>query len=268
MNSLRVTPKEFIEKYKLDAITFAALPFAVKMQSKLSLSKLPFLDSGEAFVQDIASQLTTKALDPKPGMRILDVCACPGGKSFSAANYILSQDKDKAATIISCDVHESKLPLIEKGAKKLGFHFIKTLCHDGTKTLSEYENQIDRVICDVPCSGLGVIAKKPEIRYKDITEINALPELQYEILKAASRYLSDGGILVYSTCTVNKLENEAIIERFLKENPNFSLVDFTYTVEANDKFHTVSPAKGCLTLLPCEEHDGFFMAKIQKNNLV
>lgn len=265
VNSRIHSPERFIEAYQLNATTVLPFPFAVRMREKISVSSQVFLENGDAFVQDLASQLTSLVLDPMPGMTVVDVCSCPGGKSFSAANMMLDrQKKTEVSTpigeIISCDLHESKLPLIEKGAKRLGFNMIRTRCHDATTPLPELKNKADRVICDVPCSGLGVISKKAEIRYKDISEITALPELQYQILCSASEYLSENGVLVYSTCTVNKKENEEVVARFIAEHPAFETVDFSFH---SDEL-SFSSQNGCLTLLPNEWHDGFFIAKIQR----
>lgn len=267
VNNRNHSPESFIEAYHLNATPVLPFTYAVRMCEKLSVSSQEFLENGDAFVQDLASQLTSLVLDPMPGMTVVDVCSCPGGKTFSAANMMLDRQKKMGVStpigeIISCDVHDSKLPLIEKGAKRLGFDMIRTLCHDATQPLIALKNKADRVICDVPCSGLGVISKKAEIRYKDISEINALPELQYQILCSASEYISENGVLVYSTCTVNKAENEAVVNRFASEHPGFELVDFSF--DSDDL--SFSSQNGCLTLLPNEWHDGFFIAKLHRKN--
>ena len=259
INSQHLTPEEFITRYELDAKRIIALPFGVKMDGNCSLSDKPFLENGEAFVQDVASQLTTVFLDPEPSDVIIDVCSCPGGKSFSAANMMLSRGAT-SGRILSCDLHESKLSLVQSGADRLGYSFISTICHDATVTLEECRGIADKVICDVPCSGLGVIAKKPEIRYKDITEINALPSIQYNILETAATYLKSGGTLLYSTCTVNRCENEEVVNRFLKEHTEFSL---ELLALPNSEFSAISNDRG-LTLFPSLLHDGFFMAKLIK----
>lgn len=263
VNSRMHTPKSFIEKYQLNATPVSPFPYAVRMCDKISVSEQPFLKNGEAFVQDLASQLTTLVLDPTADMTLVDVCSCPGGKSFSAANTMVARRKSNKTLIgkiYSCDLHDSKLSLVEKGAKRLGFEMIQTICHDATTPIPELKNKVQRVICDVPCSGLGVVSKKPEIRYKDISEVLALPELQYRILCASSEYLSEDGVLVYSTCTINKKENEEIVKRFVLEHPSFEAVDFSFVSEDL----TFTSQNGCLTLLPNEWHDGFFVANIQK----
>ncbi len=213
---------------------------------------LPGYEQGLFFVQDTASQVAVRALSPKENSVIIDVCACPGGKSFSAA--LLSRDKGK---VISFDVSESKLGLIESGARRLHLDSVKAYCHDSREARKELVSCADYVICDVPCSGLGVLAKKPDLRYRD-EDFSSLVPLQYEILCASSEYLKVGGVMTYSTCTLNREENEKQVERFLSEHENFSFVDFSVS--------TLESERGMLTLYPhIHGTDGFFVAKIQRN---
>ena len=260
--SSHYTPQSFIAATDLSASTVPPLPFAVKFAKKKAISDIPQLESGHVFVQDIASQLTTLVLAPSADHFVIDVCSCPGGKTFSAYNWMLSRTPNTPLQghILSCDIHESKLSLVENGAKKLGFTQIQTLCHDASEPLLEYIAKADRVICDVPCSGLGVINKKPEIRYKDIEEIHAISKIQYKILETSARYLKKGGVLVYSTCTLNREENEDVVREFLRNNTEYSFSDF----EINGESFAYRSDRGCLTLLPNEIHDGFFIAKIIK----
>lgn len=262
INSAFASPQAFIERYQLNAHPVYPLPFAVKLNETVSISDMPYLNNDQAFVQDIASQLTTLVLDPQPDDCVIDVCACPGGKTFSAANMMRSRAKNRPlrGKIIACDLHQSKLSLIERGAKRLHLQNIQVFCHDATRPHSEFHEIADRIICDVPCSGLGVINKKPEIRYKSIREINELTEIQSKILETASTYLKAGGTLVYSTCTLNRNENEYVVEKFLKNHSEFNSVDF----ELSGTHFSYSSSNGCLTLLPNELHDGFFIAKLQK----
>lgn len=255
-------PKEFIANYALNAKEISPLPFAVKMNEGISVTDMPFLQNGQAFVQDVASQIASIALDPQPNDFVIDVCSCPGGKTFSCANLMRSRAQNEAFSgkILSCDLHDSKLSLVQNGAKKLGFSFINTLCHDATNPLPDYRETADRIICDVPCSGLGILNKKPEIRYKDIREIHEIPHIQYKILEASATYLKPSGTLLYSTCTLNRRENEDIVLRFLANHPEFTVSDFS--IEGDDL--TYRSSNGCLTLLPNAYHDGFFMAKLTK----
>jgi 16S rRNA (cytosine967-C5)-methyltransferase len=175
----------------------------------------------------------------KQGDTVIDACAARGGKSFSCALQMNNKGR-----IISCDIH--KLSLIQKTAELLGIEIIETVQMDSAVFNPEFEKIADLVICDVPCSGLGVIAKKPEIRYKTEEEISQLPELQYAILSNCARYVKDGGRLIYSTCTLNKAENEEVIRKFLKANAGFKMIEER-------------------TLFPIDDNtDGFFIALLTK----
>lgn len=176
------------------------------------------LDEGLWFVQDEASRYASAAVGAEAGDTVIDVCACPGGKSFSMA-----VDMENRGVLYSFDLHKNKLSLIESGAEKLGISIIKTECRDARNPNSELFEKADRVLCDAPCSGLGVLAKKPDIRYRELAGIENLPNVQYPILCGTSSYVKAGGVLVYSTCTVIKEENEKIVERFLSEHAEFSL---------------------------------------------
>ncbi len=191
-------------------------PYALRVLGNYSLAESEELKNGLFFVQDLASQIACERLNPQPEETVLDVCCCPGGKSFSAA--MLMKDR---GTIYSMDLHSSKLSLVNKGADTLSIHIITTMENDSTLVREEWVGMADRVICDVPCSGLGVISKKPDIRQKTEEEISRLPLIQSRILASSSRYLKIGGTLLYSTCTLNPQENEQITQRFLTENPNF-----------------------------------------------
>lgn len=161
---------------------------------------------GEIYVQDEAAYQAVQMLNPKPGMRVLDSCSAPGGKSFTTA--VMMENKGE---IVACDIHEKKTALVANNAKRLGIDIISTLTADAREFRQEFFESFDAVIADVPCSGIGVIRKKPEIRFKTAEEIAGLPEIQRKILSNVSRYLKPGGKLLYSTCTVLKEENEDIV---------------------------------------------------------
>ncbi len=210
------------------------------------------ISSGDVFVQDIASRTAVKIFEPKAGMRILDACACPGGKSFSSAI-----DMENKGEIISCDLHRSKLSLIDRGAKNLCIDIIKTREQNGKEYVSELDSSFDKVLCDAPCSGLGVIRKKPDIKYKKADSVDNLPAIQLEILRNCSKYVKLGGELMYSTCTLNKRENEDIVEAFLRDNDSFEPVDFSVG--------SISSVCGMYTFLPyITGSDGFFVAKMRR----
>lgn len=224
---------------------------AVRMVGSYPLSEFKPLHDGRCYVQDEASQIAGLVLDPHEGDKIIDVCAAPGGKSFYAA--IQSND---TGSVISMDVHESKLSLISSGAARLSINNISVLQNDSQNALPELIGTADRVICDVPCSGLGVIAKKSDLR-NNFTASNELPKLQLRILSASASYLKVGGTLVYSTCTLRKAENEDVVMRFLSDHQDFELIPFTLT--------SLNASGGMLTLFPHIHHtDGFFVAKLRR----
>ncbi len=210
------------------------------------------IDSGEVFVQDESSRIASQIVDCQRGMTIADLCACPGGKSFSMAIDMENQGK-----LCSFDIHKSKLSLIEKGAARLGIDVIKADVKDAREPIEEYRESFDRVLCDVPCSGLGIIFKKPDIKYKSIDDINKLPQIQLDILNNASKYVRVGGYLIYSTCTLNKKENQDNIEKFLSANQDFVAEDF--------QIGNINSQGGVYTFLPHRDKtDGFFVAKMRR----
>ncbi len=220
-NTLRISREELIEKIGEQGIR--ALPtkesgVGIRVCDKSPVTELYGFGDGLFFVQDEASQLCVKALDARPGMRVLDACACPGSKSFGAAI-----DMNNEGEVISCDLHRNKLSLVESGAKRLGITILTTEERDARNAKEDWLVTFDRVLCDVPCSGFGVFAKKPELRYKDPAASAALPDIQLAILKNASTYLKVGGKLVYSTCTLLPEENEENVSLFLSENNDFTL---------------------------------------------
>ena len=183
---------------------------------------------------------------------MLDVCAAPGGKTFTAAE--LMQDQGH---VYAYDLHESRVRLIEQGAKRLGLTCVPALTGDARRT---DKPPADRVLCDVPCSGYGVIRRKPEIRYKAPEAVSELPQIQYEILEAAARAVRPGGTLVYSTCTVLRRENEDVVTRFLAAHSEFSLV---LPFEKYPAITAKTGSEKLLTLFPQMLHsDGFFIAKM------
>lgn len=192
-------------------------------------------------IQDEASTVASDELGAKPGEIIIDVCAAPGGKTSATAELMKNQGK-----VYSCDIYEHKLQLINQLAKRLGLSIIEPTLLDGTKGNERWYDMADRVLADVPCSGLGVIRRKPEIKYKDITDYTELVQIQKKILNNAARYVKPGGTLVYSTCTINKDENQLQVKAFLEENKNFELI-------CEKQF------------LPIQNIDGFYICKMIKN---
>lgn len=207
---------------------------------------------GYYHVQDLSSQLCCMALDPKKNDRILDICAAPGGKTFTIAE--MTGDECK---LYSCDLHSKRVELIRSSAERLRLKSITPLQNDA-KVFNSDLGVFDKILCDVPCSGLGVIRSKPEIKYTDLSNIAGLPKVQYDILCTASEYLKPGGELVYSTCTVLKEENDDVIDRFLNEHSNFEKSCFLGRLgEPFGSYKTVMFAGK----YDCE---GFFISKIRR----
>lgn len=180
------------------------------------LLSIPGFSEGEFFVQDAAAACAVIAAAPRQNMRILDACAAPGGKSFLCASLI-----GDTGEILACDLHAKKLSRIEEGAERMGLHSIRTAPMDASRPFETLWNSFDLVVADVPCSGLGVIRKKPEIRYKEESALKNLPEVQQRILNGVCRCVRPGGILLFSTCTILREENEENAEAFLSAHPEF-----------------------------------------------
>ena len=257
VNTLKIQPEDFVSELKKSGINAEISDIcktAVIVDGSGAVDKIYGYNEGLFHVQDTASQLCCEALGVKPGMRLLDICAAPGGKSFTLAENLKNDGE-----ILSLDLHESKLPLITGGARRLGITCIKTFRNDATVFNGEL-GLFDAVLCDAPCSGLGIIAKKPEIRYKNVAILDFLSDMQYVILCNASRYVKRGGRLVYSTCTLNPEENERTAERFLSENPEFEAVGILPNVK-----RVFEKADNMLTLFPnIHDTDGFFISAFER----
>lgn len=235
----------------IDAEACRYSPLGVRLSRSVPPASLPLFDRGVFFVQDEASQIAGEALSPAPGQTVIDVCACPGGKTFGAAFRA-----GETAAFTACDLYSSKLSLITSGAERLGIDVsVREL--DAAAGDASLDGTADRVICDVPCSGLGVLGKKADLRYRDIDV--TLPALQSRILARSFSYLRPGGVLVYSTCTLLPEENENNVRAFLAAAPDAVAEDFTVG--------SLSSKEGMLTLYPhIHGTDGFFIAKLRKRN--
>ncbi len=256
VNTLRITAEDLAKRLTAEGAVVSVHPF---MEDCLSLDKggdieqLPSYQEGLFWVQDIASQLCCAALDPQPGERVLDLCAAPGGKSFTSAARMCNQ-----GCLEAFDLSAKRAGLIEQGAKRLGFTNIRVKAADARKYLPELVGA-DRVLCDVPCSGLGVIRRKPEIKYKSPEELSRLPEIQVEILRNGARYVKPGGILLYSTCALSKEENEENVERFLADALAFEPYHFPR------RYRDILGKGHMATLFPNKTgSDGFFLAVLRR----
>jgi len=255
VNTLRVDRDTFVSN--LSELGYTAeksslSPLSVCIKGSVAPKNIPGFEKGEFFVQDEASALSALALDAAKGETVVDVCSAPGGKSFALA--ICASDDLR---LYSYDIHGSKISLISSGADRLGLKSVTAEARDALSPNEQLFGKADKVLCDVPCSGLGVLAKKPDLRYKDITSLDSLSALQSDILNASVKYLKCGGELVYSTCTVRREENEDIIDSFLAKNSDFEPVEFA--------FCGLQSENGRLTLYPhIHGTDGFFISKIRK----
>ena len=218
VNTTKTTAEKLCRRLGEEGVTAQPHPNfenCVLLEHTGALEALPSFSEGLFHIQDLASQLAAAALSAKAGMDVLDLCAAPGGKSFT-----LAEEMDGQGRIVSCDLYEKKNRIIASGADRLGLANIHTLQNDAT-VFNETLGQFDRVLCDAPCSGLGIIRRKPEIRYKDLQELRELPQIQYKILDTAAKYVKKKGLLLYSTCTLNRHENDYVREKFLQEHPEF-----------------------------------------------
>ena len=229
------------------------LPDCLILKNTGDMEKLRAFAQGLIQPQDAAARLAVLAADPKPGMRIVDGCSAPGGKSFASA--MLMEDR---GDIRAFDIHEHKIALIEKGARRLGITIIRGEQNDARNVKDELRDWADIVIADVPCSGMGTIRKKPDVRFKKEQDVDAMPPLQLQILTALSKHAKPGGTVLYSTCTILPEENEKVVEKFLEENSNFSLESFTLP--------GIGETAGYVTLLPhIHGTDGFFICRLRRN---
>lgn len=219
-----------------------------------NLERLSAFQEGKFYIQDAAAKLAVLAAAPRSGMKVLDACAAPGGKSFAAA--MLMQD---AGEILSRDIHPHKKALIEAGAERLGLTSIHAAVGNARQVEQALWDCFDLVIADVPCSGLGIIRKKPDIRYKEPEPLEGLPAVQQDIIASVSRCVRPGGVLLYATCTLLPGENQEVVAQFLATHPDFSAEGFTLPGPVGDV------PSGMVTLWPhIHETDGFFFAKLRR----
>ncbi len=256
-NTLKITPSDLQKRLQAEGViakTHPWLPNALILTDTGSIEHLSSFREGLFYVQDAAANLSILCAEIQPGQRVLDCCGAPGGKSFAAAMAM-----ENRGEITTCDVHPHKMELIAKGAARLGLNCISAKLQDATVFCPEWEENMDTVIADVPCSGLGIIRKKPDIRYKSLAEMGQLPALQKQILENVSRYVKPGGLLLYSTCTLVRAENEDMVAAFLADHPDF--------VTEPLPLPAIFPKNesGMLALVPGEyDTDGFFICRLRR----
>ena len=258
VNTLKISTDELrkqLEGEQVSVETHSWMPDCLVLANTGDLEKMPAFRDGMFYVQDAAAKLSVMCAQlPREDIQVLDCCAAPGGKSFAAAIAMGGK-----GSILSCDIHPHKTGLIQNGATRLGFENIQSRCQNAAENVAEWNERFDAVICDVPCSGYGIIRKKPDIRYKDPEDMAELPELQLQILKNQSRYVRPGGVLVYSTCTLLWKENEGVVEAFLKDNPDYTTEPLPLPPAFPEN------ASGMLALVPGEyDTDGFFICRLRR----
>ena len=263
-NTLKISRKDLIRKLEEKELKPLSATFSeegILLQDPPPTSELPFMKEGLYIIQDEASQLVTSILDPKPGERILDACAAPGGKTTHMA-----QEMENRGEIYALDLSKGKLDLIEEMCQRLDIKIVKTTKGDAVKPLPIPQGvKFDRILADVPCSGFGTLRKNPDLKWRrGENDIQRLSEFQFSILSNLSTYVKEGGILIYSTCTVFHEENEDVVEKFLEGHPEFKI----------DRIDEVLPEKwrsliqnGYLkTFPPKNGMDGFFVARLRKES--
>ena len=259
VNTLRISAAELVQRLAADQVQAQPhgwMKDCLILSGTGSIENLPSFREGCFYVQDPASRLSVLCAGlPKEDIRVLDCCAAPGGKSFAASIAM-----EGRGSITSCDIHGHKTELIAGGAARLGLTNITPRQQDATVPVPQWEGTMDAVLADVPCSGLGIIRKKPDIRYKDLAQTEQLPQLQLQILKTQASYVKPGGILMYSTCTLLRRENEDVVNAFLAQHPDFhpEPLPLPEVFPKNES--------GMLTLIPGEyDTDGFFICRLRRN---
>ena len=258
VNTLRTSAEKLAERLTAEHVCVKPhewMADCLVLSGTGSLEMLPAFREGLFYVQDPAAKLSVLCAGlPETDGNVLDCCAAPGGKSFAAAIAMGGK-----GSIVSCDVYPHKTALIENGAARLGLTNITARQQDASQTVPEWVGAMDTVIADVPCSGLGIIRKKPDIRYKNLKELEDLPALQLKILETQASYVRPGGTLLYSTCTVLKRENEDVVSAFLAAHGGFT----TEPLPLPDVFP--KNETGMLTLIPGEyDTDGFFICRLRR----
>lgn len=259
VNTLKITQDELIKIFKNEGVAVqpAALSDSLNIKFSGSIEKLESFRKGYFHVQDGAAILCSLIASPKSGDTVYDICSAPGGKSFTMAQLMKNKGK-----IFCFDLYPHKLRLIENGAERLGINIISTEIRGGTKEDKDNANSADVVLCDVPCSGTGIIRRKPEIRYKENVYDRELSEIQYSILCESAKLVKPGGRLIYSTCALDPKENGEIIKRFLGEHKSFSGKALELPQEIKG---TVEEEQYEITMFPqTNGTDGFYIAVLQK----
>ena len=249
--------KQVLEKENIKALDGILEDFLILDKAK-NIEKLESFKNGLFTVQDEAAGLTALILNPKKGETILDACSSPGGKTTYIAQLVENDGK-----IFAFDIHEHRTKLVEQTAKRLGINIIETKVQDASKFDKKYENKFDKILLDVPCLGIGVLRRKPDIKWqKQKEDVEQITKIQYAILENCSKYLKTGGELVYSTCSILKEENENLVKKFLQKNKEFELEKIKISDE--NFFKKYLENEQFLQVEQNEKTDGFFICKLFK----
>jgi 16S rRNA (cytosine967-C5)-methyltransferase len=268
INPLRANMSDLQKKLSNLVVSFQEgqyLPFeSLILEEFVDITGFEIFKSGLFSIQDESSSLASRLLDPLPGELIIDMCSGPGGKTTHLAQLMNNQGK-----IIAFEKNKKRLDMVKGEASRLGISNIKYFLQDATIFCADFLEKADKVLVDAPCSGTGVIRKKPDIKWKNINDrqLQIFTNLQMEILNVASKYLRPGGKLVYSTCSIEKEENDCIIKKFLKKNPCFTIQETSSFVKEYGVVKYTTSIKQAIQLLPGysgENIDGFYMAKLKK----
>jgi len=243
INKLKASRDEILKELEENKIEYEETELLefIHIKNVKNIGELELFKKGFFTIQDIGAGKIGLMLSPKENETVLDACSAPGGKTTHLAEIMGNK-----GTIVACDIHEHRIKLVEDNANRLGIDIIETKLMDASVLQEEYIEKFDKILLDVPCMGIGVMKRKPDIKWqREKEDIEELTELQYKILDNCAKYLKTGGELVYSTCSILKSENENVVEKWLKSNS-------IYTLEETKRIN------------PTKESDGFFMAKISK----
>ena len=270
INNLKISKQELKEKLQEKGIKTedGILNDFLILNNIKDIENLEEFTQGYFTVQDEVAGLTALVLNPQPGENVLDACSSPGGKTTYLAELMKNQ-----GNIVATDIHEHRTKLVENAAKRLGINIIKTSVQDATTFNEKYKEKFDKILLDVPCLGIGVLKRKPDIKWqKEQKDVDEISKIQYKILENCSKYLKKNGEIVYSTCSIFKKENEGIIEKFVKNNLEFQIEKFDFEKnsqlknEKNANLFFQNYIKNCkyLEVYQNEKTDGFFICKMTK----
>jgi 16S rRNA (cytosine967-C5)-methyltransferase len=259
VNNTRISEEQLLERLGSEGVKAKRVLWpdnALRLKNPGEIRRLSCYQEGLFHVQDLSSQICCRILDPQPGERAIDVCAAPGGKTFTMAERM-----ENRGEISAFDLYPARVRLVQKGACRLGLSIVRSAARNAAESESS-PVPADRVLCDVPCSGLGVIRRKPEIRYKFPSSIDSLPDLQYRILCRSSGLVKKGGMLVYSTCTLNPEENSGVADQFIRDNSDFE----PFGLPLPESIRREIPERdNQITLMPqMYGTDGFFIAAFRR----